>query len=577
MGGRLPMRSWSLTIRCLVEKLINSRPLFSSNCIEGLSCTRSPVLPIMPLSVASPGSKHPLSTQSQRPSAQPPPSTQALADFLDLLSSISSSPNYQTAQEIFNDVASLRSQLQSKEKELEHIRNDMLKQVTEKQIAIKEMFEANESQNSKLKEAVSEKVSLSKIVQEGKHAIIQKKQEISDSEGRYKELQSAHTQLQSDLKTAQQDIDGLQQKVKEKDVLIGKIKASHSENLKRLRAAEGRVDEAENAKSTLNASLQETRALLDQIEGYATKPLDYDEDAMADAFIDLWKYAITEIHSHLIKDLSEGILRDRSIWDTFKRQSNLAVEHHVPLPQSNSLAAKQMRLAIFLAILAREVDKQIFQPTYIVPEDAGIRDILANLAASDNERESFCRSILLSINPEVQNTALLSRIQAVIRNASSYLYGMLPDDQFDQLRASIGKIVERAVSVWNPLQRSLQRYEPDFEPLKWGDDLCSPLDFPEESHSGSETGPDMLDESLLTVFPRLTVVEKGNRFPLTYVVQLRRSHPQCIAAEREVSNIPTSPVIGRVASNQSRRKSVALSNAGPVNDTLPSKKKSQGA
>jgi hypothetical protein len=85
--------------------------------------------------------------------------------------------------------------------------------------------------------------------------------------------------------------------------------------------------------------------------------------------------------------------------------------------------------------------------------------------------------------------------------------------------------VERAVEVWNPLQRSLQRYEPDFEPLNWEDDQWSSLDFPEGSNVGSETNPNMLDESLLTVFPRLKVV-KENRFPLTYVVQLRRCRPE---------------------------------------------------
>ncbi|KAL4993193.1 hypothetical protein BDV10DRAFT_198518 [Aspergillus recurvatus] len=454
-----------------------------------------------PVSVTSPRSQHPPSTQSQRPAAQQPHSAQALADLVDLLRSISLSSNYQAAEEIFNEVASLRSQLQSKEKELED--------------------------------------------------------------------------LKTTLKTAQHDIDGLQLKVKEKDILIDRIKTSHSENQKCLKDVEASTRDMEKERAALNTLLQATRARLDKIEGYVTQLLDNDGDYMADAFTNLWQYAITEINSHLVIDLPEEILQDRS--DTFKRQSNLAVEHHVPLPYSNSPAAKQMRLAIFLAILAREVDKQIFQPTYIVPEDAGIRKVLANLAAYDNERESYYRSIFLSIDPDAQSADLQSRIQAIIVKTSSYLYGMLPDDQFDQLRASVGKIVKKAVDVWYSLQRSQQRYEPDFEPLKWGDDEWSPLDFPEGAHAGSETSSNMLDESLLTVFPRLTRVEKGNRVPLTWVVQLRRSQPQCMAAGREVSNVPTSPVTGRVASNRSRRKSIASSNAGPANGTMPSKKESQGA
>lgn len=233
-----------------------------------------------------------------------------------------------------------------------------------------------------------------------------------------------------------------------------------------------------------------------------------------------------------------------------------------------------MRLAIVLAILAREVNKHIFQPTYIVPEDAGVRTVLADLAAADYEKESFCRSVLVSIYPDRQQTALLSSVQAVIRNVSSYLYEMLPDDQFSQLRASLEKIVRTAVDIWLPAQRSLQRYEPDFEPLKWGDNEWDPLEFPEGGYAGSETSPNVMDECLLTVFPRLTVVQKRNRFPLTIVVHLRRS--QCIEAAREVSSVPSSPAFDRLVPGRGRRRSSVTSSAGHANGALPVKKKPQG-
>ncbi|RAL07870.1 uncharacterized protein BO97DRAFT_408683 [Aspergillus homomorphus CBS 101889] len=514
------------------------------------------------------GDKPPPSPQSQRPASQQPSGSQALADLLKLLSSIPSSSDYQVAEEIFNEMAGLRVRLQTKEKELEQVR-------IEKTIAVKEMFQVNEEQSSKQKETASEIESLSRSVQEGKDTISQKEREIRDSEDRYKKVQVDYTKAQSTLNTAQRDIDSLQHKLKEKDVLIDKIKSSHSDNLQRLKAAEGEAKEIRKEKSVLTESLQTTNASLDKIKGYAAPHSGCDEDSMVDAFIELWQYATTEINLHLNKDLSEAVLQNHSIWDGFKRKSNLAAEHHVPLPQSNSPAAKQMRLAVFLAILAREVDRQIFQPTYIVPEDAGVRDTLARLAACDNEKESFCRSILLSIDPDREKTILQSRIQAVVRHVSSYLYDMLPEDQFPKLRASIGKIAERAADVWHPFQRSLERYEPDFEPLKWGDDKWSPLHLPEGSSAESETSPNPLDDCLITVFPRITVVERANRFPLTYVVQLRKSHPQCLAAGRELANVPTSPILGRVASNRSRRRSNAPSDAGHANGTLPMKTRLQ--
>jgi hypothetical protein len=50
------------------------------------------------------------------------------------------------------------------------------------------------------------------------------------------------------------------------------------------------------------------------------------------------------------------------------------------------------------------------------------------------------------------------------------------------------------------------------------------------------------------------VVKNGERFPLTYVTQLRRSKKQCIAAEQEINQASTSRTVGRVSSNRSRRK-----------------------
>ncbi|KAL4985740.1 hypothetical protein BDW68DRAFT_198592 [Aspergillus falconensis] len=497
-------------------------------------------------SVVSPGGQrqHSPSAQNQRPASQQPSGSQALADLLNVLRSVTSSFNYQQVRKA-------------------------------KETAINEMFEVNEAQKSKQKETAQEIDSLKKLVQEGKDNIAEMLRKIRDSEDRYKKLHAAHARVQSDLKTAQGDIDGLQNKVKEKDVLIDRIKTSHSENQKHLKAAEDKAKEVAKERLVLNKSLQATKARLDKIEGYAIQHSNCDEDSLLDAFVELWQYATIEIYSHLNKDLSEAILQNRSNWDTFKWKSNLVVEHHVPLPHSNSPAAKQMRLAIFLAILAREVDKQIFQPTYIVREDAGIRDTLAKLAASDSEKESFCRSILLSIDPDIQKVTLQSRIQVVVTNVSSCLFGMLPEDRFSELCVSVRKIAERAADVWHPIQQSLQRYEPDFEPLKWGDDKWSPLHFPEGSSEKNEASPDMLDDCLLTVFPRITLVEKGHRTPLSYVVQLRRSQPQCLAAIRELANVPISPLIGRVATNRPRRKSNALSNADHANGTVPMKKKPQ--
>lgn len=177
-------------------------------------------------------------------------------------------------------MASLRSQLKSKREELEQVRDEMLKQVAAKQTAINEMFQTNETEKSMRKEATSEIESLKKLGKEERAALARKDQEISDIEGRYQKLQSAHTKLQSDLETARRDIDGLWRKVKEKDVLIDQQKHSHSATQKDLIAVKERAGKIENEKSALSASLQKLQGRLDKITSYTSQHSDCDEDSL---------------------------------------------------------------------------------------------------------------------------------------------------------------------------------------------------------------------------------------------------------------------------------------------------------
>lgn len=230
------------------------------------------------------------------------------------------------------------------------------------------------------------------------------------------------------------------------------------------------------------------------------------------------------------------------------------MQHHVPLVASNSPVAKEMRLAVILAVLSREIDRQIFQPTYTISDDTQLRDILSQLAETDCEKESFCRCMLLSIEPNAQEMSLQSKNQAVVQKVSSYLYELLSETEYSEIRLRISKILHRAIDIWLPIQRAQQRYEPDFEPLNWGDDEWSLFKLPGDDSTRNEVDRNIRDENLLTIFPRISLVENGERFPLTYVTQLRRSQKQCMAAEQEINQASPGRMIGRVLSNRSRRK-----------------------
>lgn len=172
---------------------------------------------------------------------------------------------------------------------------------------------------------------------------------------------------------------------------------------------------------------------------------------------------------HDISAHSFGV-KDKSIWDKLRKENTKFVQQYVPLVPSNSPEAKGVRLAMTLAIISREICKNIFLPNYVLPEDSEIHGILSHLAENDTEKESFCRRILLSIDQDAEERILYAKIQTVIRNISSYLWTLLSETQHESIRTSIERIVQKAADFWLPIQRAQQRYETEFDLVDLEDD-----------------------------------------------------------------------------------------------------------
>lgn len=198
---------------------------------------------------------------------------------------------------------------------------------------------------------------------------------------------------------------------------------------------------------------------------------------------------------------------------------------------------------MLLAILAREIDKYIFQPIYTTPADSHIRGALADLAATDSEKESFCRSILRSIDAQAQARVLQLSVQTIINNVLSYLNELLSEAQRRSLRSSLEKIVQRAVEVWKPIQQVKRKYEPDFEPPE-SDDEWSPFIFPENDRAENQTKREQ-NQNALSIFPRICSIENDAITAYSGVTQLSISSQQFLAAKREMERESPSPSNGR--------------------------------
>lgn len=218
-----------------------------------------------------------------------------------------------------------------------------------------------------------------------------------------------------------------------------------------------------------------------------------------------------------------------------------------------------MRLAVFMAILARELTEHIFQPFYLPPSDSFIQEILIQLAKQDPEKESFCRALLLAISPERQNAILEERKQEVLQNVGSCFSDLLPTTQYDELRKGLKLVVDRACETWRFFQYNRNRYEPDHELREWADGEWEAFPFAADSDTSQNQGFDSKsDEPILAIFPRICRVDNGGSKPLNLGTVLTRS--QCIGAERELKKKePSSPRLARVNSDRPRTRNMSIS------------------
>ncbi|KAL4787744.1 hypothetical protein BJX76DRAFT_354004 [Aspergillus varians] len=477
--------------------------------------------------------------------------------------SLASSPELKIASAIVNEIESQREQLKEREHELTKLRERMLDQEKHKTIAVNEMFAAMEKEKANVRRAEGEKEVLQKSVTGKDKALAEKAQKIKALQTQFDTLRSKCSNETAKVVQASKDISELQERLKKGNETINELKKAESSAKSQLSDQKTKTDALEKETISMRAAMEKNRTQLEKIVSFQINPLTADEDSMMDEFSNLWDYATAEISAVLTQDLDNALLKDKPRWEKLRKNN-----HNIPLLASNTPAAKGLRLALLLGILSREIDKYIFQPNYLTSEPTEMRNILSQLASTDGEKEAFCRSILLSVGQNAQQESLKSRIQSVVENVSSCMCPLLSEMQNVELRRHIGNVVKRAIEVWRPIQCAQSKYEPDFEPLNWDDNEWVAFNFPSQDAGSSKTDEETPSVNLLTIFPRISYVEDHRRHPLTFVIQLRKSHPLCVMADQEMVRKPTSPTSGRKPQNGVRRRSISgnapIANGKPV-------------
>lgn len=213
-----------------------------------------------------------------------------------------------------------------------------------------------------------------------------------------------------------------------------------------------------------------------------------------------------------------------------------------------------MRSVVILASLAHTIDFHIFQPTYFLPPNSGIRNLLTRQAQDESRKESAIRAMAQALLPRDQDTVASGRVIQACDELIQDFGALLPPEGATKFRENLKEIVEDARDVWRNILRSRDAVEPSFALQYYRDWIWHEMRFENgravvRDHT-QDANADR-DIPLFAIFPRMCISEEGGQDPVTHGVLFTRS--QTLAAREETEQQPSSPGLGRGHSVLTRR------------------------
>lgn len=179
----------------------------------------------------------------------------------------------------------------------------------------------------------------------------------------------------------------------------------------------------------------------------------------------IWVSILELVEKHFSQDLEDSVLRDPSCWN-YLRSSEYLLKNAIrmPLPQSNTPAAKQMRIAAVLAVLSRALSRHVFRPVYLIENDDELATVLRSLEAINPQQEYHTRSTLLAVLPDQEKHNAARRVKLVVHEVSHLVQHLLSALQYDAFRAALQDSCELACRQWKKIQHAAMKIEPYFGP-----------------------------------------------------------------------------------------------------------------
>jgi predicted nucleic acid-binding Zn-ribbon protein len=240
--------------------------------------------------------------------------------------------------------------------------------------------------------------------------------------------------------------------------------------------------------ATASQDLESKNTRLTELDSYRVSLRSETEDTYVQILDTIWTSIAGLVETQFRQNLDHSVLTDESCWANLRQSEYLKHAHQIPLPQSNSSAAKQMRVAAVLAVLSRALHRYIFRPVYLTEYgagDDGIVNMLRAIACDNTAREEHTRAMLLAMLPDKQKAAAAKRVSAVVREVSWSVQHLLSALQYEAFCTGLETACKLACVQWMRIQVAQMKIEPYFGPPYEGLDWQT---LPLPGFDGAEEG-----------------------------------------------------------------------------------------
>ncbi|KAF2195054.1 hypothetical protein K469DRAFT_2802 [Zopfia rhizophila CBS 207.26] len=496
-----------------------------------------------------------MSTQTK----QPPPRVDSPIDGISSLSdSLSLSQNFMTALKSFTSdtrvqavsqaidrIPELEKNIQEREKRVKQLNAELDNKNRNHSIELQNSLKVYRVAYDEFKE---ETRTLQRKIDEMQEVLRKRERTISELKSKEEELKSNGRKVEdmyktkvAKLKEKEQELKGTKERAEKGEKKADDLSIKWTESRNRVVVLEQSLEASRNQNATLTETLNSTTGRLNQLESFAVPLYDVDLENLAAELEKLWKSATLLVGAFLKRDLPDEKLQKD--WITLRNTD--IVKYNIPLPQSNSAIAKEMRIAKVLAIFAKLVDKYIFQPTYLLIEKSRFRELLRRLASFDPEKERFARGMMLSVFPHEQDEGDKSMVDWVIVHLmeTAGVDDILAAEDIPRFEDELEVLLVRAQEVWRSVLRSTQSLGPGFgfadaPNFQWQTFEFQVANITEGAEAIPPVTATSAEEEPFVIFPRIYLL-KGEPEPITAGTVLLETQLRAARQEFRESNFKT--------------------------------------